>query len=226
MSNSEPLAEGTVIMADEQFAGRGQQLNVWQSAPGLNLTFSIYLRPIFLNAQQQFYLNMCLCLGIKSALKSHLDLDIQVKWPNDLYFENKKLGGILTENVLQGSSFKQSIVGIGINVNQQHFSENISNNVISLKHILQRDVPLEPLFHDLCKGIEAYYLQLRNGGFAVVKSQYMLGLYKYNVLSWYRQNDRVFEAKIIEVQENGVLLLKIEDSIEAFNFKEIEFITH
>ena len=98
VSKSEPLIEGTVIMADHQFAGRGQKDNIWYSQAGKNLTFSIYLKPSSLAVSKQFILNMVICLGIVDALKPILGNDSKIKWPNDIYFKNNKLGGILIEN--------------------------------------------------------------------------------------------------------------------------------
>src|SRR5690606_17607252 len=122
MSKSEPLAEGTVIMADDQFAGRGQQESTWISAPGKNLTFSLLLKPGFLTITQQFKLNMVVCNALRNAISTFSQRNIAFKWPNDLYYDHKKLGGILIENMLAGNTYKASIVGIGINVNQLEFS--------------------------------------------------------------------------------------------------------
>ena len=109
VSKSEPLAEGTVIMADNQFAGRGQQESVWETQAGKNISTSIYLKPSFLPLSKQFYLNIAVSLAVSDALSCFVQEGIKVKWPNDMYYQNKKLGGILIENTLTGNSIKSSV---------------------------------------------------------------------------------------------------------------------
>src|SRR6476659_5800909 len=118
LSNSKPLIEGTVIMAEYQTAGRGQKGNVWKSEKGANLTFSILLRPSFFNVNQQFQFNKAVSLGISDVLIEILGKEAKIKWPNDVYFNNQKLGGILIENTIKGNFLKESIVGIGLNANK------------------------------------------------------------------------------------------------------------
>ena len=105
IAKSSPI-DGTVILADEQFAGRGQSGNIWLSEAGKNLTFSIIYQTSFLLATEQFYLNMAISLGISAALASILlpdsDLSVKIKWPNDIYVQNKKIAGILIENTISG----------------------------------------------------------------------------------------------------------------------------
>ena len=144
VSKSEPLIEGTVIMADHQFAGRGQKDNIWYSQAGKNLTFSIYLKPSSLAVSKQFVLNMVICLGIVDALKPILGNDSKIKWPNDIYFKNNKLGGILIENSTKGYQLKESIIGIGLNVNQKDFPESLSR-VTSISNVLLKDYNLDDL---------------------------------------------------------------------------------
>ncbi len=148
-SNSKPLPEGTVIMAESQFAGRGQQQNRWHTEPGKNLTFSILLNPVFLAATNQFDLTRVVSLGVFDALKPLLGENLKIKWPNDIYYDDKKLGGILIESVLQGSQLKQAIIGIGLNVNQQVFPEWVPNPT-SVKQILQQDYDLTLLLSQIC----------------------------------------------------------------------------
>ncbi len=224
LSNSEPLAEGTVIMAEEQFSGRGQFNSVWQSAPGKNLTFSIYLKPSFLPVDKQFYLNICICLGITNALNTLFNMNLKVKWPNDIYFENKKLGGILIENIVSGTGLKHSIVGIGLNINQEAFEDNLESKAISLQQILHQDVHLLSILTEICKHIEGAYLQLRSKNFNSLTEAYINNLYRFNVKSWFRQNGEVFEGTIEGVSENGQLLVNLGNDIVSYNFKEIEYI--
>ncbi len=137
LSNSKPLPDGTVIMADHQYAGRGQSNNEWQTEYGKNLTFSIYLKPNFLTLNHQFNLNKAISLGINDCLRTIIGEGCKIKWPNDIYYENQKLGGVLIENITSGSNIKASIIGISLNVNQITFSENL-NNATSISKILQK----------------------------------------------------------------------------------------
>lgn len=223
LSKSEPLAEGTVIMADDQFAGRGQQGNRWLSAAGLNLTFSIYLKPNFLDASKQFFLNMAVSIGISNGLSVFVKKGIKIKWPNDLYFNTRKVGGVLIENTLSGATIKSSIIGIGINVNQRQFHAEHLNNASSLSQILQQDVDLISLLNEICHAIEVQYLLLRSGTITHLHQEYLENLYQFGKLAMYKKGDRFFEGTIINVSPSGQLLMQTEGGERAFNFKEIEF---
>lgn len=224
MSNSEPLPEGTVIMAAEQYNGRGQQNNTWYSEPGKNLTFSLILNPVFLDVGKQFYLNMCISAGIVKALNKVTGQNFTIKWPNDIYFENRKIGGILIENIIGGSRFKYSIVGIGINVNQRHFDENLSSRAQSLVNILHAEQDINELLREICMAIEPLYLKLKAGDFQLLRESYISDLYKFEVQSNYRQNGEIFSAQIIGVSELGRLILQKENETIQCDFKEIVFL--
>ncbi|SHG77572.1 biotin--[acetyl-CoA-carboxylase] ligase [Pedobacter caeni] len=226
VSNSEPLTEGTVIMADKQFAGRGQQDNVWHAEPGLNLTFSLFLKPSFLPVGKQFLLNMAVSIGIRNALQSFVKEGIRIKWPNDIYFGDQKMGGVLIENILSGSTYKAGIVGIGINVNQDRFDPSKLKSATSLKEILQQDVNLIELLAEICSHIEKQYLQLKAGSYQQLMDDYVSGLYKFNEPAAYRQNGEVIEGRIIEVTESGLLGILTNGELKHYNFKEVEFLNY
>ncbi len=226
VSNSEPLAEGTVIMADHQFAGRGQQQSTWISPAGKNLTFSLLLRPAFLAIHEQFKLNMVICNALKAALSTFIRKNIAFKWPNDLYFDDRKLGGILIENILAGNKYKAAIIGIGINVNQLEFSPVLQEKAISVAQILQEDVNLIQLLAEICSQIESGYMKLKSGSYTDLQPQYLNGLYKYNELARYRQGDQIFEARITGITPDGLLVMNRQGMQVAYNLKEIEFITN
>jgi len=225
VSKSEPLAEGTVIMADNQFAGRGQQESVWQTQAGKNISTSIYLKPSFLPLDKQFYLNIAVSLAVSDALLCFVPEGIKVKWPNDMYYLDKKLGGILIENTLTGSSIKSSVIGIGLNINQKEFPDNISQRATSVIQILQKDVLLMDIMAKIFTFLEKYYLILRAGKYTILQNDYLAKLYNLNVWALYKQHGEVFEGRITGVEENGRLTVETKDGLKAFNFKEIEF-TH
>ncbi len=222
LSNSKPLTEGTVIMAENQYAGRGQHHNQWISEPGKNLICSIYLSPSFLAVENQFYLNMAISLGINDSVCKLLGEKTSIKWPNDIYYDDKKIGGILIENTLQGKYLKESIIGIGINVNQLDFKGLI--NASSVSKILQKNYSVSHLLTDICSHIEARYLQLRAKQFKILHKAYLTNLYRYNQTAIYgKPNGSNFKGMITNVEPGGKLILTINDKNEAFDLKEIIF---
>jgi BirA family biotin operon repressor/biotin-[acetyl-CoA-carboxylase] ligase len=225
-SKSEPLPEGTVIMAENQFAGRGQQENIWHTEAGKNLTFSLLLKPNFLALNEQFYLNIAVSLAIYKAISKYLSNDLAIKWPNDIYYRDKKLGGILIENTIVGNGIKSAVVGIGLNINQQSFSPAIAEKAISICQILQQDVNLENLLADICSCLESSYLQLKARNYTLLKQAYVDKLYKLKEKAFFRHNGEDFEGIIKGVTENGLLEIQKGTKIMTFNFKEIEFLNH
>ncbi|MNJ97170.1 Bifunctional ligase/repressor BirA [compost metagenome] len=226
VSNSEPLPEGTVIMADNQFAGRGQQNNTWYATPGLNLTFSVYLSPSFLPISRQFLLNMAVSVGIREALTAFLGDFLKIKWPNDLYYNDQKLGGILIENILSGNKYKASIIGVGINVNQLDFDLRLLNRPTSMGKILQRDVNLIELLGQICSHIEGQYLKLKSGNLNSLQENYLNGLYKFSQKALFRQDGKIFEGVITTVTDTGLLVILSEGAEKQYNFKEVEFLNN
>src|SRR5690606_26474526 len=141
LSKSTPLPEGTVIMAVDQHDGRGQKGTLWQSEPGKNLTASLLLTPTFLDPKQQFVLTAAISLAITRWLASLTHVEVKIKWPNDIFIGDRKIGGILIENILKGKTWKSAVVGIGINVNQTSFPPEIQTRATSVKQILHTDCP-------------------------------------------------------------------------------------
>ncbi|MES2275653.1 MAG: biotin--[acetyl-CoA-carboxylase] ligase [Bacteroidota bacterium] len=223
LSNSKPVAEGTVIMAESQYAGRGQQQNRWHSEAGMNLTFSLLLKPGFLPLQQQFDLTRAISLGVVNGLQNATGLPIQVKWPNDIYYGDKKLGGILVENMVQGSTIKNSVIGIGLNVNQ-HIFPNWVPNPTSVKQILQKDYDLHVLLSQICSCIEAWYLKLKANKLDEIREQYLANLYWLNQQHDFASDGIPFTGKIIAVRNNGFLVLSTKNGEKEFTLKQIEFL--
>jgi len=223
LSNSKPLPEGTVIMAESQTAGRGQQQNRWHSEDGKNLTFSLLLKPVFLPVTQQFDLTRAISLGIINALTPLLGDKLKIKWPNDIYYNDYKLGGILIENIIQGSQIKNSVIGIGLNINQDSFPLEVPN-AMSLKQILHRDYDLKFLLSEICKNIEAAYLNLKSGRFELVRKAYLDRLYWLNEDKMFKANGVTFAGSIKNVKPDGILVVHNGTEDAGFNLKEIEFL--
>ncbi|MBC8053602.1 MAG: biotin--[acetyl-CoA-carboxylase] ligase [Sphingobacteriaceae bacterium] len=223
LAKSTPLCEGTVILAEEQFAGRGQANNTWYSEPGKNLTFSLLLSPAFLNPEKQFLLNKSLSIAINDTLTTIIGNKAKIKWPNDIYYDNDKLGGVLIENILRGNSIKYSIIGIGLNINQTQFRSDIKN-VTSLKKILHRDYDIKDVLYQLCSSIEQRYLQLRAGSAELIDRDYLKGLYKLNENHRFRIGGKEREGVIKGISENGSLEVLIDGELRRYGFKEIVFV--
>jgi BirA family biotin operon repressor/biotin-[acetyl-CoA-carboxylase] ligase len=223
LSNSKPVTEGTVIMAESQFAGRGQQNNQWHAEPGKNLTFSVLLKPTFLAVTDQFDLTRAISLAVYDTLCPILGDQLKIKWPNDIYYSDKKLGGMLIENLLQGNIIKSAIIGIGININQENFPEG-ATNATSVKQILQKDCNLRDILADICNNIEAYYLTLKAGKINFVRNAYLDRLYWFNQNKRFRAAGEIFNGTITGVKQNGLLVVNKDGEETTYNLKEIEFL--
>jgi len=219
------VAEGTVFLAYEQKTGRGQSGNFWESEPGKNLTFSIVLYPDFLEIRRQYMLSKVVTLGIYSALNKYVDR-LSIKWPNDIYTGNKKLGGILIENSVMSGSLQSSVIGIGLNVNQVHFSSPAPNPA-SMKTLTNQHFDCELLLTELLTGINRYYSLLRNGDDKEIDKEFISALYLKSKPHLFRSGEEIFNGVITGVNEIGQLQIRKEDGqIAEFHFKEVEFLPY
>jgi BirA family biotin operon repressor/biotin-[acetyl-CoA-carboxylase] ligase len=217
------LPEGTVFLAYEQTAGRGQQKNFWESEAGKNLTFSIVLYPEFLEISRQFMLSKVVTLGIYKALHKYVD-SLKIKWPNDIYAGDRKLGGILIENSIMSGLLKNSVVGIGLNVNQTVFHSNAPNPV-SLQILTNQHYDCEKILTEVLSGINGYYSMLREGEEEKIDREFISVLYRLNENHHFRTESEIFKGEIIGVNEIGQLLILRQDGkILDFHFKEVEFL--
>ena len=223
MAKSTPLPEGTVIMADHQTAGKGQQQSGWHGQAGKNLTFSLLLFPDFLIADQSFSLLCAISLGVIKALQLILGDKTRIKWPNDIYYGQKKMGGILIENLLAKRSIKQAVVGIGININQESFPDDLPNP-ISIWQVLYKKSVLKEVLLQICASIEFYYLKLKAGEFNDVKQEYLQNLYGLGQELWFQTKEKTFIGKIATVNHLGRLGIQQENETEFFDLKEIKFL--
>ncbi|MBD2699449.1 biotin--[acetyl-CoA-carboxylase] ligase [Spirosoma sp. BT702] len=216
-------AEGTLVITDYQTAGRGQRGNLWLAASGQNLTFSLILKPSFLRATEQFWLNMAISLGIYDALQPLTGDLLRVKWPNDIYVGSKKLGGILIENTLHGSNIAWSVVGMGLNINQTELSY-VTATSLQLESPLPNGYDLSGLLRMLCTTIEQRYLQLRSGQREELKNNYLQILYRYQEEQLFESQGRHFRGTIIGVDDAGRLAVVENGDVRYFGFKEVSFI--
>jgi BirA family transcriptional regulator, biotin operon repressor / biotin---[acetyl-CoA-carboxylase] ligase len=215
------VPEGTTVITNNQTSGRGQRGNTWISEPGKNLTFSLLIKPAFLQAMDQFSLNKAFSLGMLDYLRSVLDADIKVKWPNDIMINHKKACGILIENHVQGSAIQHSMVGIGLNVNQDHFSLSTAT---SLKLQAARDFLLGEVLTDLLSCLEGRYLQLRSENMDVLDSDYRAALYWAGERHLFKKAEEIFEGEITGVDAFGKLKVFVDGTTEYFDLKQIQFL--
>lgn len=222
--------EGMVVRAASQSAGRGQFGSQWQSAPGENLLLSVVLYPNWLEASAQFYLSMAVALALR-------DLSLQcaapgilpsawVKWPNDLYLDDRKCAGILIQNTLSGRYLQSAVVGIGLNVNQTHFGSDVPNPT-SLALVLNQRMDIEVVAAGLFECLERRYLQLKSGQRTALKADYEQHLYRQGQMARYSRPDGwVFEGAIQGVTEEGRLRIALATGQEeTFGMKELSIET-
>ncbi len=214
--------EETIVVTDFQTAGKGQRGNSWESERGKNLLFSMVIYPDMIKANEQFIISQFVSLAIKDFLNKYTD-NISIKWPNDIYWKEQKICGILIENSLIGNTISQSIIGIGININQELFVSD-APNPISLKQITGIDYPLDELLKVLTSFISVYYFNIKNNNAAPIIKHYKESLFRNNGYYLYNDNNNYFLAKIKDVESNGVLVLETKEGIEKrFAFKEVKY---
>jgi len=227
-----PPAEGYLVWAKEQFAGRGQRGAVWSSEPGSNLTFSIILHPHFLPIARQFQLTKVIALGIAGFISHCLEdhTQVKIKWPNDIYVKNCKIAGILIENVLEQSTLKYSVVGIGLNVNQLNFDPLLPNPT-SLKLLTGKDFKPEDCLVQLCSFIEKWYLDLRTTNYSQIDGAYHNLLYRKGIWSDFNLRGEKIRGEIEGVNAAGHLIVKKKnaendsyDTIEINDIKQLVFL--
>jgi len=218
------LENFTVVVANQQLFGRGQLGTTWVSDQGKNLTFSLLVRNSEFKIQDQFYLSMAVSLGLISALRDDVGMSLKIKWPNDILAEKHKLAGILIENVLKATNIHYSIIGIGLNVNQEKFPSDIGN-VTSLKKLTGKHFNSDELLSKVVNSIKKQIEFIENKDFDSLKRKYLLELYKINTPSMFEDDKgAIFLGKIITVDENGRLVIELEnEKTRKFNLKEIKF---
>jgi BirA family biotin operon repressor/biotin-[acetyl-CoA-carboxylase] ligase len=220
LNDSSPQAEGTIFIAGHQLAGRGQRGNQWEAEPGKNITFSVLLNPTFLAPADQFNLNMAIALGVAQGLQGLVQAPVLLKWPNDLWLDDQKLGGILIENQIRGQQLSVSIVGIGVNVNQRQFQSSMAT---SLANRAGYEFDLQTVFDGIAESLEAEYLLLRAGRDGL-KSRYMAKLYRLGETHRFQAGDETLDGIIRDVDHAGRLCLDTPAGPRVFSFQQVKFI--
>lgn len=220
-----PLAEGTVIVANHQHSGRGQGITTWESVPGMNLTFSLILRPVFLPPADQFLLNQTIAVGLREGLAGiAADSGLKIKWPNDIYYKKRKISGTLIENRIIGNQFEVSVVGIGINVNQEAFSSDAPNPV-SLKNITGNTYDLDDTLEIIIGSIMTWYNKLFTGKHGEIQQCYQEQLLGFGQQLKYFAGEETFSGTIRGLDEYGRLIIERESGrLQAFDIKEVRLL--
>lgn len=220
---SKQAVEGTVVLAYCQKKGKGQRGNSWESEAGKNVLMSIILFPDFMAAETQFMISKIVSLALFDFLQKEIN-GISIKWPNDLYVDNRKIAGILIENSVKGHNLYSSVLGIGLNVNQEQFISNAPNPV-SLKKITGKDYNIEILADKISSLVFEYYFMLKEGKTDWINSQYFDKLFRKNKWAKFRKEGLEFDARITGIGEFGQLKLENRDSmVSEYMFKEIEYV--
>ena len=212
-----------LVTTDYQTAGKGQGSHTWESERGKNLLFSIMLHPTWLKPSRQFLLLEAWALSLIDVLREFLDetegictqnnpADITIKWPNDIYWRDKKISGTLIETRLSGSTLKDAVIGTGININQQQFLSD-APNPISLCHLCGSSEPIDKqqLLSRIINKFTAYYQQLMDGDEEAIQELYHQSLYRRHGFHTYKDANGIFEAELIGVSPSGLLTLRTQE---------------
>ena len=215
--------ELTLVTAEFQTAGHGAGTNRWESERSQNLLFSLISYPKGLLANQMFALSEVTALAIRDALSSYTP-GFQIKWPNDIYYNDKKISGMLIENDLRGKWVHRSIIGVGVDINQTSFLSDAPNPV-SLAQILGKAVERNQVLNSILLQFNHYYGMMEREQFSELHNRYMQHLYRRNALHPYADATGTFQARIIDVEPTGHLVLECQNGEQRrYDFKEVSFL--
>lgn len=216
------IPDGTVVWTPLQTQGKGQRGKLWLSEEGKSLPFSIIFKPK-VNVSEQFFLNKAVALGVCEGIAS-LGVESKIKWPNDIYIEDKKVAGILIENSLRGSLLQEVVVGVGVNLNQEEFAKDLLC-AVSLKQALQQAFDLEFVLEEFCYYIEKRYMQFKAGHFEKIDAEYHSLLYRYQQMQTFQVGNERFEAQILAVDKTGKIKLLHQGQTALYAMGEVEFVS-
>jgi birA, biotin-[acetyl-CoA-carboxylase] ligase region len=220
---SEKIGENTSVACLHQTEGRGQKGNVWVSEINKNICYSIVIFPDYISARNQFVIAQAIALALKSFLDEYTK-NISIKWPNDTYWNNRKIAGTLIENKLKGDLIEYSVIGIGININQEQFPEHLPNPV-SLKQITGIEYNLKELIEKLDSKIKSTIEELSHGTEVDIQRFYLNNLYHRDGFHRYQDSAGEFTARIRGISAQGNLILEHEDGmVKDYAFKEVVFV--
>jgi BirA family transcriptional regulator, biotin operon repressor / biotin---[acetyl-CoA-carboxylase] ligase len=214
---------GTVLLAEKQLAGKGRKDRTWQSARGLNLTFSILLMKDVLSGININHLNLAASLAVASAIENLHQLKTELKWPNDVLIDKKKVSGILTETSIKGTKIERVVIGIGINLNQIVFQGEFNFPPTSLKLELGNNIEREIILAEILNIFEGLLIELESKPKAIL-NEWRTKCHMIGDKITITENDEVKSGIFHDIDENGYLLLKRKDSIEKIHFGDVSFV--
>ena len=216
-------SHGTLFFAYDQWAGKGQRGKTWTSIPGENIILSAVLQPVPLPVTQPFPLSACIALACRDFFSGYSGAgDTTIKWPNDLYWRDRKAGGILIESSFKGNQWALAVAGMGININQVQFPAT-ARNPVSLRQITGQVFDVVKLARDLGDCLDRRYAALESGKTALLVDEYNSHLYKRGQSVRLKKGTAVFETVVEGVSAQGELLTR--DVLErSFQFGEVEWV--
>jgi BirA family biotin operon repressor/biotin-[acetyl-CoA-carboxylase] ligase len=213
-----------LVHTDYQLKGRGQEHSVWESERGKNLLCSFNLFDIGLQADKQFFISAVVALSLVDLLKKHdICSNVHIKWPNDIYVEGNKIAGVLIEHSLRGIEIERTIIGLGFNVNQIHFSDQLVNP-ISLQLLDGKKRSIEDFMMDFITCFGVWYEVLLEKEFSKIRDSYLKLLYRKDEFSLYLINGEEIKATIRGVDDIGFLQLEVNNELQSFDVKQLEYL--
>ncbi len=228
LGGGDPDYSYEVAVADFQTAGRGQKGNTWESEQGKNLLFSILAHPRKIAVREQFFISQAIALAVSDAVISvagpEYSNGFSVKWSNDIYWKDYKMAGILIENKIQGDCIADSVVGVGLDVNQEVFLSD-APNPISLKNITGKDHDRDSLLQDIVFRFIAYMEMAGTDQMAAVDRMYRERMYRREGWHTFADASGRFEARIEGIRPDGCLMLETrKGEHRIYEFKQVQFI--
>jgi len=217
------IQSGFVLYTGYQRKGRGHGGSSWESEEWKNLIFSVYYEPADVPAQRAFVISEMVSLSVKATLDGYIP-DVTVKWPNDIYYRDKKIAGILIENTVMEGRISESIIGIGININQMVFMSDAPNPV-SLSQITGLTYETMDILHTFFRKFEVESARLRSNHFDEIHRDYLRSVYRKAGYHPYQDGNGIFEATIKDIEASGYLALERRDGVVSrYGFKEVSYL--
>jgi BirA family transcriptional regulator, biotin operon repressor / biotin---[acetyl-CoA-carboxylase] ligase len=215
---------GTVITTNFQTSGLGQGNNIWTSEKDQNLLLSLIIHPEFLLSENVFILSQIAAISLQQIVTAMTECnEVRIKWPNDIYTGDRKVAGILINNDLEQDMVRASVIGIGLNVNQDKFPDTVPNPV-SLKMVTGQEHDLNKCLQGVLEEFSDWYHKLENGQFTLIQNKYKSLLYKFGEeLTFQRNDNTLFKGRIRGVDQFGMLQIESEGRVLKFDVKEISY---
>ncbi|MGA1976257.1 MAG: biotin--[acetyl-CoA-carboxylase] ligase [Bacteroidales bacterium] len=223
LAREKKVAEGTVVYTDFQTEGKGQSGSSWESEKGKNLLISVILFPLSVRPEDQFIISMAISVGICDFIDIYLP-GSKIKWPNDIYVNDKKIAGILIENSIMGASFETAVAGIGLNINQENYPPDIPNPV-SLKMITGKEYDRGRCMQQLLECLDSRYSQVLYGNRNKLWNEYVSRLFRINEWHLYSSGKRTFRGMLTGISSYGkALIMEMNGPCRQYDFREVDFI--